>query len=92
MRTNPYAKPPQEKRPDVILAYNDLTRMGLLSDGSFYKNIELYIGGETYKRLVEVWDEMYKGETADRLLADLLRIGINHQYWCTVAPGKEAGQ
>lgn len=89
MRTNAYAKP-QEERKDVLIAYTDSTRVGLLKDGAFYKNIELYIGGEAWERFKQVWDEMYKGKTADVVLADLLNIGISHEYWMTVAPGRES--
>ena len=79
MRTKAYARP-EDKVPEVTVAYTDQTRVGLLKDGAFYKNVEIYLGGETWGKFCKVWDEFYQGKTAEFVLADLLRKGINGEF------------
>lgn len=79
MRTNAYIKPKDGDR-TVLVTYNDHTRVGLLRDGAFYKDVEIIMGGESWERFKKVWDEFYQGRTAEYVLSDLLRKGINAEY------------
>ena len=64
----------------VLISYTEVTRIGLLEDGAFYDKVNITIGGETWKRFTAVWDEFYKGKTADDVMADLLAKAINTEY------------
>lgn len=78
MRTlNPYIK----NRKELRIEYSDETRIGLLTNGAVYNKMNITITGETWDRFNKVWQEFYKGMTADAVMEIMLLEGIGQGYF-----------